>query len=213
MLSRYLDPKNDLAFKRIFGEERHKRLPIAFLNAVFNLSGQNAIVDLEFLSTVQPPEVEARKESIVDVLVRDLAGTKYIIEMQVAKVEGFEKRAQFYAAKTYCAHFNTGKPYGDLKKVIFLAITSYVVFPEKEGFKSDHVILDNKTYENDLKDFSFTFVELPKFTKTINQLESLEDQWYYFLKHAQDDKTIGEILTANPDIKEAYDIVDRIHWS
>lgn len=101
MLTKYLDPKNDLAFKKIFGQEKHKCIPIAFLNAVFHLEGEDTITDLEFLNTIQPPEIEARKESIVDVLVRDQKGSNYIVEMQVAKIEGFEKRAQFYAAKTY----------------------------------------------------------------------------------------------------------------
>ena len=213
MFSKYLDPKNDLAFKKVFGTEKHKRIPIAFLNAVFNLQGSERIADLEFLNTIQPPEIEARKESIVDVLVRDQSGSRYIVEMQVAKLEGFEKRAQFYAAKTYCSHFNVGDKYYDLKKVVFLAITDYVVFPEKEHFKSDHVILDNQTLEHDLKDFSFTFVELPKFSKTIDELTGLEDQWYYFLKHAKESRDIAAILKANPEIKEAYEVVERSQWT
>jgi predicted transposase/invertase (TIGR01784 family) len=213
MLFRYLDPKNDLAFKKVFGQEKHKRIPIAFLNAVFNLEGPDEITDLEFLNTLQPPEIEARKESIVDVLVRDQKGSKYIVEMQVAKIEGFEKRAQFYAAKTYCTHFNAGNPYEDLNKVIFLAITSYTVFPGKEHYKSDHVILDNRTYENDLKDFYFTFVELPKFTKGIHELETLEDKWYYFLKHAEESKEIDISLASNAEINEAYHVLDKTFWS
>ena len=213
MFNRYLDPKNDLSFKKIFGQEKHKHLPINFLNDAFKLKDNNRIIDLEFINTIQPPEIESRKESTVDVLVRDQSGNKYIIEMQIAKVEGFEKRAQFYAAKTYCAYFDKGSKYADLKKVIFLAITSYNVFPDKENYKSEHVILDNKTYEHDLKDFSFTFIELPKFTKKIEELESLEDHWYYFFKHTREDNNINELLAANPDIREAYDIVDRIHWS
>ena len=202
MLSRYLDPKNDLAFKKIFGPERHKRIPMAFLNAIFHLEGPDEITDLEFLNTLQAPEIEAGKESIVDVLVRDQKGSKYIIEMQVAKIEGFEKRAQFYAAKTYCTHFNVGNPYHELKKVIFLAITSYVVFPGKKNYKSDHVILDNETYENDLKDFYFAFVELPKFTKEIHELETLEDKWYYFLKHAEESTEIDASLASSAEIKD-----------
>ncbi|MBI3259514.1 MAG: Rpn family recombination-promoting nuclease/putative transposase [Ignavibacteriae bacterium] len=162
MLYRYLDPKNDLVFRKIFGTEKHKGIPMDFLNAVFALKGKERIVDLEFLNPRQAPEIEARKESIVDVLVQDQKGTKFIVEMQVAKVEGFEKRAQYYAAKTYCAHFGKGKKYQDLTKV---------VFPKKERYKSDHVILDNHSYEHDLKDFSFTFVELPKFTKTEKELK------------------------------------------
>ena len=163
MSTRYLDPKNDLAFKKIFGTEKHKRIPIDFLNAVLGLEEEKRIADLEFLNPKQTPEIDARKESIVDLLVQDQRGVKYIVEMQVAKVKGFEKRAQFYAAKTYCAHFGPGEKYHDLKRVIFLAITDYIVFPnKKDRYKSDHVILDDHSHEDDLDDFSFTFVELPK---------------------------------------------------
>jgi predicted transposase/invertase (TIGR01784 family) len=213
MISKYLDPKNDLAFKKVFGAEKHKRIPISFLNAVLHLTGEKEIIDLEFLNTTQPPVIEARKESIVDVLVQDQRGSKYIVEMQVAKVEGFEKRAQYYAAKTYCAHFGKGKKYQDLKKVIFLAITDYTVFPKKEKYKSNHVILDDHTHEHDLKDFSFTFVELPKFNKTLKNLTTIEDRWYYFLKHADESNDINEILSQHPEIKEAYQVLDRYHWT
>jgi predicted transposase/invertase (TIGR01784 family) len=213
MFSKYLDPKNDLAFKKIFGEEKHKRIPIAFLNAVFKLEGPDKIVDLDFLNTIQPPEIEARKESIVDVLVRDEKGCRYVIEMQSAKIAGFEKRAQFYAAKTYCAHFNVGGDYIDLKRVIFLALASYVVFPQKKHYKSNHVILDEETHENDLKDFSFTFVELPKFTKEPHELKTIEEQWYYFFKHAEETNDINAVLANNPEIREAYGVLERAQWT
>jgi len=214
MDSRYLDPKNDLAFLKVFGSEKHKNIPINFLNAVFNLQGTDKIVHLDFLNLKQPPEISSRKESVVDVLVRDQAGTKYIVEMQVAKGKGFEKRAQFYAAKTYCSHFKVGGEYHNLKKVIFLAITDYEIFPKKkERYKSDHVVLDNVSYENDLKDFSFTFVELPKFNKKLSELKTIEDRWYYFLKHADRSDNIEEIIKNHPEIKEAYGVLDRYHWT
>ena len=73
--------------------------------------------------------------------------------------------------------------------------------------------MDNHTYEHDLKDFSFTFVELPKFTKTIDQLRTIEDKWYYFLKHANESNEISEVLSKHPEIKEAYDVLDRYHWT
>lgn len=214
MYTRYLDPKNDIAFRKVFGQEKHKRIPIDFLNAVFGLKGKTKIVDLEFLNLKQIPEIDARKESVVDVMVRDQSGGKYIIEMQVAKMKGFEKRAQYYAAKTYCSHFGRGGKYHHLKKVVFLAITDYVVFPKKRGrYKSDHIILDNHSYEQDLKDFSFTFVELPKFKKQLNDLKTIEDKWYYFIKHADESSNIEEIIANHPEIKEAYEVLDRYHWT
>ena len=214
MPKQYLDPRNDLAFRKIFGTEKHKGIPIHFLNAALELEGKERIVDLEFLNTKQLPEIERRKESIVDVLVRDQAGTRYIVEMQVAKVEGFEKRAQYYAAKTYCSQFNAGEQYNNLKKIIFLAITNYIVFPEKKDrYKSMHVVLDNDTFENDLKDFSFTFVELPKFNKTLKELVTIEDKWYYFLKHATESDGMEEIIANHPEIKEAYEVLDSYYWT
>ena len=87
--------------------------------------------------------------------------------MQVAPMQGFEKRAQYYAAKAYSRQLNRGQEedgkYHNLKEVIFIAISDYIIFKDKENYKSDHVILDKETYANDLKDFSFTFIELPKF--------------------------------------------------
>ena len=159
------------------------------------------------------PEVAARKESIVDVLVRAQNGTRFIVEMQVAKMEGFEKRAQYYAAKTYCSHFKTGEKYADLTKVVFLAITDYIVFPKKDSYRSDHVVMDNKTFENDLKDFSFTFVELPKFTKENHEVKAIEEKWYYFFKHADESNNINDIIASHPEIREAYSILDRCHWT
>ncbi len=211
-IHKYLDPKNDLAFKKIFGEEKHKHITISFLNAICRLEKDEQITDLTFLHVKQTPEIDARKESIVDVLVRDAKGARYIIEMQVAKVKGFEKRAQYYAAKTYISHFGPGDRYENLKKVVFLAITSHELFPNKEGYKSDHGILDKETHECDLDGFSFIFIELPKFNKKENELFTLEDKWCYFLKHAEGREDISEIL-ADPNIKEAHKVLESYYWS
>jgi predicted transposase/invertase (TIGR01784 family) len=208
-----LDPKNDLAFKKIFGEEKHKNIPISFLNAVLHLQGEDQILDLEFINTIQAPDVQSQKESVVDVLVKDQRGSRYIVEMQVSKTPGFEKRAQYYAAKTYSSQLCEGGKYSGLKEIVFLAITSYVVFPNKTNYKSEHVILDKKTHSQDLKDFSFTFVELPKFTKKEEELKTIEDQWYYFFKYARESNQIIPALASNSEIVDAYDIVERFGWT
>ena len=59
----------------------------------------------------------------------------------------------------------------------------YTLFPKKKGYKSSHVTLDKITHENDLKDFSYTFIELPKFNKSIDKCKSsVEDSWIYFME-------------------------------
>ena len=185
MFSKYLDPKNDVAFKKIFGTEKNKDILIHFLNDMITFKENSPIVTVTFLKTVQDPETAAKKTSIVDILCTDEKGNQYIVEMQVAKEKGFEKRAQYYASKAYISQAIKGGEYYDLKEVIFLAISDFVMFPQKAAYKSDHVILDKESHENDLKDFSFTFLELPKFNKDIDHLSNMTEKWAYFFKHAE----------------------------
>ncbi len=215
MLGKFLDPKNDLAFKKIFGTEKNKDILIHFLNDVIEFDEGAHIQDVVFLKTVQDPEIRAQKTSIVDILCKDEKGNRYIVEMQVAREKGFEKRAQYYASKAYASQMNDGGKFHTLKSVIFVAITDFIMFPRKKDFKSDHVILDKKSYENDLKDFSFTFLELPKFNKGIDELSSTTEMWFYFFKHAGE--TSGEDLQKLAEheqiIAKAYDVLDRYSWN
>ena len=179
-MSKFLDPKNDYAFKRIFGSEKNKDILIHFINDMLGFSDDSKIEQVSFLKTNQDPEIASQKQSILDVLCTDPTGRQYIVEMQVVQTTGFEKRAQYYAAKAYSRQLNEGEKYRELKEVIFLAITDFVMFPDKEEYKSDHVVLDKKTYEHDLKDFYFVFLELPKFKKGINELHTMIEKWAYF---------------------------------
>ena len=174
MLSKFLDPKNDFAFRRIFGSERNKDILIHFINDILVFKEAAPITEVIFLKTIQDPEIVTKKTSIVDVLCQDEKGNKYIVEMQVAKEKGFAKRAQYYAAKAYANQADVKGKYKNLKEIVFIAIANFIMFPNKKGFKSDHVILDRNSHEHDLRDFSFTFLELPKFKKTIDELQNMD---------------------------------------
>ena len=157
-ITKFLDPKNDVAFRRIFGSEKNKDILIHFINDVLEFKGGDKIKEVTFLSTIAIPEIAAKKQSVVDVLCKDENGVQLIIEMQVSPQEGFEKRAQYYAAKAYSRQLNKGKEEGaryiDLKAVIFIAISDNIIFKDKIFYKSDHIILDKESYTHDLKDFS-----------------------------------------------------------
>ena len=214
-VTKFLDPKNDYAFKRIFGTEKNKAILVHFLNDILAPTLGEKIQEVTFLKPVQDPEVASKKQSIVDVLCVDEQGVQYIVEMQVARTEGFAKRAQYYASKAYTNQMNNGDAYHNLKAVIFLAITDFVMFPDKSGYKSNHVILAKESFVHDLKDFSFTFLELPKFTKSIDELSNLEDKWMYFFKHAThtDPETLEKITGSDAVIRQAYKVLDQFYWS
>lgn len=215
VITKYLDPKNDVAFKKIFGTEKNKDILIHFLNDVLGEDITTPIVSVKFLSPIQLPELVGAKQSTVDVLCTDQNGTQIIVEMQVVKNEGFEKRAQYYAAKAYCNQAEPGDDtYVNLKAVIFLAITQFIMFPDKESYKSEHVILDSKTLERDFKDFSFTVIELPKFTHDISELKTIEHRWCYFFKHAQEPENLHRLIeTSDQIIKRAAEALDAHYWT
>ena len=135
--------------------------------------------------------------------------------MQVAKEKGFEKRAQYYASKAYISQASAGGEYHDRKEVIFLAIADFVMFPKKTSYKSDHVILDKESHENDLKDFSFTFIELPKFEKKIEALLNMVEKWCFFFKHAEEtsERDLKMLIGQDPIIERAYEELDRFSWN
>ena len=215
LLTKFLNPKNDYAFKRIFGRPQNQDILIHFLNDMLGFTGENRIKTVTFLQTDQDPEIAAAKQSSVDVMCTDECGRQYIVEMQVVKGQGFEKRAQYYAAKAYSRQLMERDQYSQLKEIIFLAITSFVMFPDKTDYKSDHVILDKKTHDHDLKDFSFTFLELPKFKTSINELHTMVEKWAYFFKHAEDthEDELAKIIGTDTIIKRAYDELDRFGWT
>ena len=215
MFGKFLDPKNDVAFKKIFGTTKNQDILIHFLNDMLVFKEGKPITKVTFLKTVQDPDIAAKKTSIVDIMCTDELGNQYIVEMQVAQGDEFIKRAQYYAAKAYSSQLKVAEQYHTLKEIIFLAITNFIMFPEKEEFKSDHVILDKLTNEHDLKDFSFTFLELAKFKKSKEELGSIIDRWSYFFKHADEtsEQDLVEIIGKDPIIQRAYEELNQFSWS
>ncbi len=219
-VAKFLDPKNDVAFRRIFGTDKNKDILIHFINDVLELKQGNKIKEVTFLPTIQVPEIAAKKQSIVDVLCKDENGVQLIIEMQASPQEGFEKRAQYYAAKAYSRQLNQGKQVGtryiDLKAVIFIAISDVILFKDKVCYKSDHVILDKNSHSHDLQDFSFTFIELPKFKITnINLLTNVIEKWCYFFKYAEEttEAELCKIIGLDPVIGRAYEELNQFNWT
>ena len=219
-LSKFLDPKNDIAFKRVFGSENHKDILIHFINDILELKDNQQIESVEFLSPIQDPEIAYKKQSLIDVLCRDKNGVQIIVEMQVAPTKGFEKRAQYYAAKAYSRQLNSGSGedgrYENLKEVIFIAIADCTIFKDKAEYKSDHVILDKNSYEHDLQDFSFTFIELPKFKKDkISELETIIEKWCYFFKYAANtsEEDLKKLIGSDLVINQAYEALNQFNWT
>ncbi|CAL7964390.1 transposase [Gammaproteobacteria bacterium] len=214
MLSRFLNPKNDLTFKRLFGSEANKDILVHFLNDIFART-TNPIEKVEIIKPNIDPEIKELRVSIIDVLCKDLEGNTFIVEMQCDVDTAFIKRAQYYASKVYISQRGKGDTYKDLKSITFLAILDGKLFPDKKEYLSHHVILDKNSYEHDLKDFSFSFLELGKFKKKYNELTTILEKWTYFLKNASEtsNEELPLIVGSDIIIEKAFEVLDEYNYS
>jgi len=215
MLTKYLSPRNDLAFKRIFGTEKNKEILIHFLNDL--LMRDHPIQEVTFLRTVQEPEIASLRLSIVDVMCEDIHGDKFIIEMQVSHEKYFHKRALYYASKVYSSERREAVSYHDLKDLYFLAITGFKPFPNKKKWFSHIGLADLETNEHEIKSIQLFFLQLPLFTKTRDDLEgmTMREKWAYFFKYAEEttEKDLEKLASDDLIIKKAYQELDRFSWT
>ncbi|KAF0117823.1 MAG: hypothetical protein FD149_1008 [Rhodospirillaceae bacterium] len=98
---KFIDPRIDFAFKKIFGSEEAKDILINFLESLLGLEGERRIAELTLLDPFLAPRIQDLKSSVLDVKCRDHRGISYIVEMQIQKAAAFLKRIQYNAAKTY----------------------------------------------------------------------------------------------------------------
>jgi predicted transposase/invertase (TIGR01784 family) len=207
----FADVKNDIAFRKIFGNDNRKETLISFLNAVLAFKGKQKIVSVEILNPYQLPKLRGGKVSIIDVKATDQAGRHYIVEMQVGELDGFAKRVLFYFSKSYSEQIKRGDFYRQLKPVIFIGILDYS-FSINSKYISRHQIRDVETHEHLLQDVEFNFIELPKFNKELHELDTLTEKWIYFIKNAENLDVIPENVD-DEGLKSAYQEANKHTWT
>jgi len=134
---KFVNPKNDVAFRRIFGSEDKTEVLIGFLNAILGLQGQDAIQSIQIRNPYQTPNLEFEKLSILDVYATDHRGFTFIVEMQVAYVASILKRFTYYVAKEYAGQISSGQDYRRLTPMIFIGIFDFVLQDDKDKNSQD----------------------------------------------------------------------------
>ncbi len=207
----FADIKNDIAFRKIFGNENKKEILISFLNAVLKLEDNKQITWVEILNPYQLARIAGSKSTILDVRAKDKAGNSFIVEMQVTDKKGLDKRITFYSAKGYASQLDASENYYKLKPVIFIGILNFE-YMQSPNYLSRHLILDAETQEHKLKDLEFSFIELPKFKKTEQELTTLVEKWVFFIKNAENLNVIPASVN-DEGLKSAYQEADRHTWT
>jgi predicted transposase/invertase (TIGR01784 family) len=206
---RFISPKTDFAFKKIFGSIESKNILISFLNSII-YQGQNTICDLEIIDPYNPAFTLGLKDTYLDVKARLDNDSTVIIEMQVINIASFEKRIVYNLAKTYANQLKSGQSYRHLQPVIALTITDFNLFENLEEaitfwvFKEQTKLIDYIS-----EDLKMVFVELPKFKKKIDDLDTITDKWIYFLKEAPNLEIVPDKIKEVEEINQALTIANQ----
>ena len=177
---RYLDPKNDLIFKRVFGE--HPNITISFLNALLPLGDGNEIISIEYMQTELVPEKpHLIKNSIVDVRCKDSFERQFIVEMQMIWAETFKYRVLFNASKTFVRQLQKTEDYIKLKTVYALSLIDDTFDKESEESYHHYKLTNQNDLTKTIDGMELIFVELPKYKlKNLND-KKLNILWLRYL--------------------------------
>ncbi len=214
MLPVFADPKTDVVFKRIFGDEARKSLLIALLNDLLELKGTRRIREVEHLSLEQHVTLPKSKLSIVDVKCTTASGRRFVVEMQVLPVEGFEKRVVYNASKAYVLQLRDADDYPRLCDVVSVTLCNFKLWPRKLADQDYKVPMlsrwrmqEQQSGHKGLRQVQYAFLELPKYRAGKNP-ETLVDKWAYFFREARNFEVIPPALSEGP-FREALEIARK----
>ena len=206
---RFISPKVDYAFKKIFGSEQSKDILVSFLNAII-YGGEKVIQSLTIVNPYNPGQVLSLKDTYLDVKAILADGSIVVIEMQIASMTAFNKRVAYNLAKAYSNQLATGEDYPFLNPAIAVTITDFILFKQSEEVINKFTFKEEtKNFECIDKELRLIFVELPKFHKILSESNTLTDKWIYFLKEAATLEDIPESLGEVSEIELALNLANQ----
>ena len=182
---RYISLLTDFGFKRIFGTKPNKDLLINFLNSLFD--GEQVIKDVRYLNSEHVGDVFAERKAIFDVYCENEKGEKFIVEMQNAFQTYFKDRSLFYSTFP----IREQAPKGDdwdfkLNHVYTVALLNFSMNDDafdKEKIRHHVQLCDTATHKVFYDKLEFIYVEIAKFDKKLDELQTLYEKWLYALKN------------------------------
>ena len=182
---RYISLLTDFGFKRIFGSDINKDLLIDFLNSLFN--GEQVVKNVTYLNSEHVGDVYAERKAIFDVYCENEHGEKFIVEMQNAYQTYFKDRSLYYATFPIREQASKGDNWNfKLQHVYVVALLNYDMNEEAfshESINHDVGLLDKQTHKVFNNKLTFKYVEIARFNKDINELETNFDKWLYVLRN------------------------------
>ena len=208
-MGKYLDPRADLTFKKIFGE--HKHLVISLLNAMLPLKEDEQVESIEYWPAEKVPDrMQAEKDSIVDVCCKDNKKREFILEMQMTWTYSFKKRVLLNASKAYVAQSKRGDDYELLQPVYALNFVNENFIDDVDDYYHYFHLVHDKYTDQVIDGLHLIFVELKKFKPQTFSEKKMQVLWLRFLTEINDEtREVPAELLENAEVSEALEIVER----
>ena len=182
---KYINPFTDYGFKKIFGEEVNKDLLIDFLNELLR-EEQGEIINLTYLKNEQLGSSTLDRKAIFDLYCENEKGEKFIVELQKSKQNFFKDRTVFYSTFPIREQAKRADWNYELNAIYTIAILDFIFEEDKDEvdkFRYDVKLSDIQTHKVFYDKLTFIYLEMPKFNKTIDELDSHYDKWLFVLRN------------------------------
>ena len=180
----YINPLTDFGFKRIFGTEANKDLLIDFLNAVLNIDG--GIKDLQYTNPERKGRIKTDRTVIFDLHCITGKGERFIIEMQKLSQDYYKDRALYYVSYPIQEQSERKRKWDFMLHPVYsVNIVNFKLDKTRKAAKyASYVQLMNRdTHEVFYDKLMFVYLELPRFRKKVDELQTNVERWMYVLKH------------------------------
>ena len=208
-MGKYLDPRADLTFKKVFGE--HKNLVISLLNALLPLKDDERVESIEYWPAEKVPDRPlAEKDSIMDVCCKDNKNREFIVEMQMTWTDSFKKRVLLNASKAFVAQSKKGDDYELLQPVYALNFVNENFMNDVDEYYHYYHLVHDKYTDKVIDGLHLIFVELKKFKPQTISEKKMQVLWLRFLTEINDEtREVPAELLENAEVSEAREIVER----
>jgi predicted transposase/invertase (TIGR01784 family) len=204
---KYLNPKNDLTFRRIFGE--HPQIMKSFLNSILPLEDDLFIESLTYENPAMLPVLPELKHSIVDVKCTDNKGRKFIVEMQMYWTNSFKNRMLFNAGKAYVKQLDKGHVYNELCPVYGLSLVDDIYLKDEKlenNYYHHYKLLHQEITNEQIEGIELIFIELPKFKPNNYTDKKIRNLWLRFLTEIDENtQELSEEFYNEEFIKQALE--------
>ena len=201
---KYLDPKADLTFKKIFGN--HPKRLISLLNALLPLSEEEQIHEIKYLPTELVPENNSYRYAITNILCTDAKSNKFCVVIRIEWSDAFQLRVQFLASELYVnPAIKQVKYFAQYPTYSLNLISDTFKYNTPDFIHNYHVVYDKDTHKV-IEDLHFTFIELPKFTPHSIADKRMMVMWLRFLTEINSNtKEVPADLLNDPEIGKAVE--------